>query len=164
MDESFPAYLEQVRRQRAELGESMAALEAALTLPAGAGPVWRRRVRAAGLTRVGLLGTAFTMASPSYRQRFTAAGVDLLVPGQVARDLVHAVIFEELCVGVVSDTSRVQLQAAITDLVADGAQGVVLGCTELELLLGQDDAAVPLFPTTALHVAAALDVAMAPGA
>lgn len=120
-------------------------------------------VRAAGLSRVGLLGTAFTMASPSYRERFTAAGIDLLVPGQVARDLVHRVIFEELCVGVVSDLSRVRLQAAITDLVADGAQGVVLGCTELELLLSQDDAAVPLFPTTALHVAAALDVAMAPG-
>ncbi len=119
-------------------------------------------VRAAGLTRVGLLGTAFTMASHSYRERFTAAGVELLVPGPADRDLVHRVIFEELCVGVVSERSRAALQAAIGGLVADGAQGVVLGCTELELLLRPGDAAVPLFPTTALHVAAALDLALVP--
>lgn len=117
-------------------------------------------VRAAGLARVGLLGTAFTMASPSYRQRFADAGVQLLVPGDAGRELVHRVIFDELCVGVVSDDSRMRLGAAIADLVADGAQGVVLGCTELELLLGPADATVPLFPTTRLHVQAALDAAL----
>jgi aspartate racemase len=120
-------------------------------------------VAAAGLGRVGLLGTAFTMAAPWYREPFTAAGVELVVPPDDDRALVHRVIFDELCVGVVSDASRAALRTVLDGLVAEGAQGAVLGCTELELLLGPDDAAVPLFPTTRLHVEAALDAALAAG-
>jgi aspartate racemase len=120
-------------------------------------------VAAAGLGRVGLLGTAFTMAAPWYREPFTAAGVELVVPPDDDRALVHRVIFDELCVGVVSDASRAALRTVLDGLVAEGAQGAVLGCTELELLLGPDDAAVPLFPTTRLHVEAALGAALAAG-
>jgi len=118
-------------------------------------------VRGAGIDRVGLLGTAFTMASASYRERFASAGVEVVVPVEADRALVHEVIFGELCVGVVTGASRARLREVMADLVAGGAQGVVLGCTELELLLGPDDAAVPLFPTTRIHVQAALDAALA---
>ena len=125
------------------------------------GDVTATAVAGAGVRRVGLLGTAFTMAAPWYREPFTAAGVELLVPPEDERALVHRVIFDELCVGVVSDASRAALREVVTGLVAEGAQGVVLGCTELELLLGPADADVPLFPTTRLHVEAALDAALA---
>ena len=118
-------------------------------------------VAAAGAQRVGLLGTAFTMAAPWYREPFTAAGVELVVPREDERALVHRVIFDELCVGVVDDASRTALRGVVAGLVAEGADGVVLGCTELELLLGPGDADVPLFPTTRLHVGAALDAALA---
>ena len=125
------------------------------------GDVAASAVSDAGVRRAGLLGTAFTMAAPWYRECFTAVGVELLVPPEEERALVHRVIFDELCVGVVSDASRAALRGVVAGLVAEGAQGVVLGCTELELLLGPADAEVPLYPTTRLHVEAALDAALA---
>lgn len=113
-------------------------------------------VRAAGLSTVGLLGTAFTMEQDFYRDRLAAQGLTVLVPEAPDRAEVHRVIFDELCVGVVSDTSRAAYRGVVERLVARGAQGVVLGCTEIELLLTDGDAAVPLFPTTRLHVEAAV--------
>ena len=124
-------------------------------------------VRAAGLSTVGLLGTGFTMRQESYRARMAAHGVSLLVPGEAQRELVHRVVYEELCVGVVEERSRAAFRDVIAGLVRAGAQGVVLGCTELELLVGQEDSPVPLFPTARLHVAAAVERALAgeaPGA
>jgi aspartate racemase len=120
-------------------------------------------VAAAGLTTVGLLGTAFTMEQDFYRGRLASHGLTVLVPDAEDRALVHGVIYDELCAGVVQDASRDAVLAVLRLLLARGAQGVVLGCTELELLvapgsLGQ----VPLFPTTRLHVEAALRVALAP--
>ncbi|MFI7387742.1 aspartate/glutamate racemase family protein [Streptomyces sp. NPDC049813] len=117
-------------------------------------------VRAAGLTRVGLLGTAFTMEQDFYRGRLAAGGLDVLVPDAAGRALVHRVIYEELCLGVVRDASRAAYQEVIGALVAAGAEGIVLGCTEIELLIGAQDSPVPVFPTARLHAQAAVREAL----
>ncbi len=120
-------------------------------------------VRARGLARVGLLGTAFTMEQPFYRDRLTAHGLTVDVPEEADRRLVHRIIYEELCLGVVDDGSRRLLREVVAHLVSGGSEGVVLGCTELELILGPSDAEVPVFPTTRLHAEAAVALALAPG-
>ncbi|MEU3922496.1 aspartate/glutamate racemase family protein [Streptomyces sp. NPDC029004] len=117
-------------------------------------------VRAKGLGRVGLLGTAFTMEQDFYRDRLAGHGLDVLTPDAEGRALVHRVIYEELCLGVVREESRAAYQDVIAGLVAAGAEGVVLGCTEIELLIGEKDSPVPVFPTTRLHVEAAVDAAL----
>ncbi|MFE0137774.1 aspartate/glutamate racemase family protein [Streptomyces sp. NPDC059037] len=114
----------------------------------------------AGVRRVALLGTAFTMEQDFYRERLTARGLDVLVPDAEGRALVHRVIYEELCVGVVRDESRAAYQGVIADLVRDGAEGVILGCTEIELLISQEHSEVPLFPTTRIHAEAAVAAAL----
>ncbi|MEH6374828.1 aspartate/glutamate racemase family protein [Streptomyces sp. KLMMK] len=117
-------------------------------------------VRAAGLRRVGLLGTAFTMEQEFYRGRLAAGGLEVCVPDAEGRALVHRVIYEELCVGVVREESRAAYRRVVEELVAAGAEGVILGCTEIELLLGPEDSPVPLFPTARLHAEAAVDAAL----
>ncbi|WP_396616227.1 aspartate/glutamate racemase family protein [Lysobacter soli] len=113
-------------------------------------------IRARGITRIGLLGTRFTMEQDFYRRRLIERhGLDVLVPEPDERDLVHRVIYDELCQGVIRDESRVQYRRVMDGLVARGAQGIILGCTEIGLLVGEDDASVPLFDTTALHARAA---------
>ena len=119
-----------------------------------------RAVQGAGIERVGLLGTAFTMEQDFYTGRLSAHGLDVLVPDAPGRELVHRVIYDELCQGVVREESRQAYQRVVADLVERGARGVILGCTEIELLLGADDVDVPVFATTALHVEAALDAAL----
>lgn len=137
------------------------ALEAVLDVPLlHIADVTAAAVRAAGLTRVGLLGTAFTMEQAFLRDRLAAGGLEVVVPAAADRAEVHRVVYEELCRGVVSDASRARFVEVVARLAADGAQGVVLGCTEIELLLGADDVDVPVFATTALHVRAALDAAL----
>ncbi|WP_261558846.1 aspartate/glutamate racemase family protein [Frankia tisae] len=121
-------------------------------------------VTTAGLRTVGLLGTAFTMEQAFYRDRLTAAGLRVLVPRAADRALVHRVIYDELCRGVVREESRQQYVAVIERLAAAGAEGVILGCTEIELLVRRQDSPVPVFPTTRLHVEAAVDLALATGA
>jgi aspartate racemase len=118
-------------------------------------------VHAAGLTTVGLLGTRFTMEQPFLREHLAARGLEVLVPSAVDRSVVHDVIFDELCVGVVREESRRAYQAVIAALVDAGAEGIVLGCTEIELLVGAEDSPVPVFPTTRLHVTAAVECALA---
>lgn len=118
-------------------------------------------IKAAGLTKVGLLGTRFTMEQEFYRDRLSAVhGIGVLVPGDRDRAVVHGVIYEELCLGVVDGDSRDQYRAVIGRLVEAGAQAIVLGCTEIGLLVGPDDSAVPLFDTTELHARAAAQWAM----
>ncbi|MFI9584120.1 aspartate/glutamate racemase family protein [Streptomyces sp. NPDC052236] len=117
-------------------------------------------VRAAGLVRVGLLGTAFTMEQAFYRDRLAGHGIEVLTPGAQERALVHRVIYEELCVGVVREESRAAYQDVIGSLVTAGAEGIVLGCTEIELLIGEQDSPVPVFPTTRLHAEAAVAAAL----
>ncbi len=109
-------------------------------------------IRRQGLTRIGLLGTRFTMEQDFYRQRLAERhGLEVLVPDADDRDLVHDVIYDELCLGTIRDESRAQYRRVMDALVARGAQGIVLGCTEIGLLVGEGDASVPLFDTAALH-------------
>ena len=117
-------------------------------------------VRAAGLDTVGLLGTAFTMEQDFYRERLASQGLTVLVPEADDRAEVHRVIYDELCRGVVSGPSRRMYQDVIDRLVARGAQGVILGCTEIELLIGAQDSPVPVFPTTRIHAEAAVERAL----
>ena len=118
-------------------------------------------VRAAGLSRVGLLGTAFTMEQPFYRERLAEHGLDVVIPGDRDRELVHRVIFDELAMGIVSDESRASYRRIIEGLVADGAEGIILGCTEIELLVTGEDCPVPVFPTARLHIEAAVEASFA---
>lgn len=118
-------------------------------------------VRASGLRRVGLLGTAFTMEQDFYRGRLEAGGLEVRVPEAAGRATVHRVIYEELCRGVVREESRAAYQEVIATLVADGAEGIILGCTEIELLITPEDSPVPTFPTARLHAAAAVRAALA---
>jgi aspartate racemase len=117
-------------------------------------------VRAAGLDTVGLLGTAFTMEQEFYRDRLASHGLTVLVPAAEDRAMVHAVIYDELCRGIVSASSRAAYTAVIDRLAAAGARGVILGCTEIELLIGRQDSPIPVFPTTRLHVEAAVTRAL----
>jgi aspartate racemase len=117
-------------------------------------------VRAAGMRKVGLLGTAFTMEQDFYRGRLEASGLEVCVPDAEDRALVHQVIYRELCLGIVKDDSRRHYQRVIGNLVEAGAEGVILGCTEIELLLEAKDSPVPVFPTTRLHVQAAVHAAL----
>ncbi|WP_405375144.1 MULTISPECIES: aspartate/glutamate racemase family protein [unclassified Microbacterium] len=114
-----------------------------------------------GIRRAGLLGTAFTMEQDFYRERLAAHGIEVVVPDAADRAIVHGVIFDELVHGVVSPESRTAYCGIVDRLVEQGAEGIILGCTEIELLLCQADLAVPVFPTAAIHVAAAVDAAMA---
>jgi aspartate racemase len=118
-------------------------------------------VAAAGIRRVGLLGTRFTMEDPFWAERMAGHGIDVVVPGREDRETAHRVIYDELCVGVFSDASRAAYVGIIEKLAAGGAEAVVLGCTEIELLVGPGDTGVPLFPSTAVHVRAAVAAALA---
>jgi aspartate racemase len=138
------------------------AVEVAVSIPLlHIGDVTAEAVRAAGIGRVGLLATAYTMEQPFLRERLAGHGLTVVVPGADDRALVHRVIYDELCRGVVTEESRRAFRQVIGRLVAAGAEGVVLGCTEIELLVDQSDSAVPVFPTTRLHVEAAVDRALA---
>ncbi|WP_419253351.1 aspartate/glutamate racemase family protein [Caulobacter sp. ErkDOM-YI] len=118
-------------------------------------------IKAAGLSRVGLLGTAFTMEHDFYRGRLeTKHGLEVLVPEADDRAAVHDIIYRELVAGQVLDASREVYRAVIARLVARGAQAVILGCTEIMLLVGQADSSVPVFDTTTLHALAAVERAL----
>jgi aspartate racemase len=117
-------------------------------------------VRAEGLSTVGLLGTAFTMEQDFYRNRLARRGLRVLVPDAADRAEVHRIVYDELCLGVVRPESRQVYREVIGRLVDAGAQGVILGCTEIELLVGAEDSPVPVFPTTRLHVEAAITAAL----
>ena len=115
----------------------------------------------AGVRRVGLLGTAFTMEQDFYRGRLEKRhGFEVLVPAAEERAEVHRVIYEELCRGRVEDSSRDAYRRIVDSLARRGAEGVILGCTEIGLLLSQDDTEVPLFDTTANHAAQAVQRAL----
>ncbi len=119
------------------------------------------QVRQAGLGTVGLLGTRFTMEQPFYKDRLVQQhGLQVLVPSASDRDTVHRIIYEELCLGQVREVSRQAYQRVMADLVAQGAQAIILGCTEISLLVGPDDVPVPLFDTTAIHAGHAVDWAL----
>lgn len=114
----------------------------------------------AGVDTVALLGTRYTMEKDFYRSRLEAQGLNVLVPDEPDRTVVHDVIYDELVRGRVEPQSRDAYQAIIERLRDRGAAGVIAGCTEIELLIGPDDVDLPYFPTTTLHAAAAVDFAL----
>ncbi|WP_027814960.1 aspartate/glutamate racemase family protein [Paraburkholderia bannensis] len=139
-----------------------AAIEAAISIPFLhiADPTGAA-LRAANVTRVGLLGTRYTMEQDFYVGRLREVhGIDAIVPNEPDRADVHRIIYDELCHGNVDAQSRRVYQRVIDDLAAQGAQGVILGCTEITLLIGQNDSRLPVFDTTALHAQAAVDWAL----
>jgi len=117
-------------------------------------------IQAAGVRSVGLLGTRFTMAEPFYADRMTGHGLDVVIPTADDRRTINDVIYGELVRGVIREESRAAYQEIMGRLVEQGAGGVILGCTEIELLIAQDDCPVPAFPTTRLHAEAAVDFAI----
>lgn len=119
------------------------------------------RIKAAGFERVGLLGTAFTMEQAFYRGRLEERhGLEVLVPGDEDRALVHQVIYQELVQGRIEPQSRMAYRQVIARLIDEGAQAIILGCTEIMLLVCAEDSAVPLFDTTAIHAQAAVEWAV----
>ena len=116
----------------------------------------------AGLTAVGLLGTRFTMEQDFYRERMEQHGLRVLVPPANDREIIHRIIYEELCLGKLVAESRVQYRRVMAALAAQGAEGIILGCTEISLLIGPADSTLPLFDTTALHASAAAERALSP--
>ena len=114
----------------------------------------------AGTLTVGLLGTAFTMEQDFLKSRLAGHGLTVLVPDADERKEVHRVIYEELCVGVISDTSRRTYQRVIKSLAARGAQAIILGCTEIGLLIKPEHSELPLLDTTELHAQAAVAFAL----
>ena len=120
------------------------------------------QVQAAGLKRIGLLGTRFTMEEDFYVGRLIHKyGLDVIVPEPIERDDVHRVIYDELCLGLTRAESKARYVEIIEQLIAHGAQGIILGCTEIGLLVQQADSRVPLFDTTRLHAEAAVEFALA---
>ena len=113
-----------------------------------------------GISRVALLGTKYTMTQDFYKDKLIASGIDVLIPEEDDIAFVNRVIYDELCLGVISEDSRRGYLAVIDKLAARGAQGVILGCTEIGLLLKPEDTRVPLFDTTVLHAAAAVERAL----
>lgn len=118
-------------------------------------------IKAGGFTRVGLLGTRFTMEQDFYRGRLiNQHGLDVLIPDEADRETVHRIIYEELVVGTIRDESRADYLRVIDSLAGRGAEGVILGCTEIGLLIKPGDSPLPTFDTTELHALAAVDFAL----
>lgn len=119
------------------------------------------KIVAAGIKRIGLLGTRFTMEHDFYKGRLIQDfGLDVIVPEREDRDLVHRVIYEELVQGKIVDASREEYKRIMEWLIAQGVEGIILGCTEIELLVNPTDSRVPLFPTTYIHAVAAVEKAL----
>jgi len=117
-------------------------------------------IKKADLDKVGLLGTKFTMERNFFRDKLTERGIDVLIPGDKEREHIHYTIFEELGRNVIRPETKQFYLDVINDLAAQGAQGIILGCTEIPLLLSQDDTAVPLFDTALIHSKAAVEFAL----
>ncbi|MDN3556439.1 aspartate/glutamate racemase family protein [Halomonas maura] len=133
-------------------------IEAALEIPLlHIADATAERLREDGIRRVGLLGTRFTMEQAFYRERLTERfGIEVRVPEARERETVHRVIYEELCHGRIEASSKAEYLAIIDSLHEQGAEAVILGCTEIALLVGQADTRVPLYDTTAIHAASAV--------
>jgi aspartate racemase len=139
------------------------AIEAAIDIPfLHLADATAAAVAAAEVQTVALLGTRYTMEMDFYTGRLDDHGLEVLVPNEPDRTMIHDVIFEELVRGEVREESQLSYLAAIDRLLARGAEGVIAGCTEIELLVSADDVACPYFPTTRLHALAAVDAALEP--
>lgn len=119
-------------------------------------------IKQAGHSVVALLGTRFTMEQDFYRERLRERhGLEVIVPGNEDREIIHRIIYEELCLGIVKSESRAEYRRIMQSLVSQGAQAIILGCTEISLLVNQQDADIPLFDTTAIHARESAEEALA---
>ena len=119
------------------------------------------KIKELGLGKVGLLGTRFTMEQDFYRGRLKSIfGIDVVIPDETDRQVIHDIIYNELCLGEIKDVSRKKYTEIINKLAASGAEGIILGCTEIPLLVRQEDCEVPLFDTTSIHAEAAVIFAL----
>lgn len=138
------------------------AIEAAVAIPLFhiADPT-AEEIKRSGFTRIGLLGTRFTMEQAFYKDRLQERhGLQVVTPNDADREIVHCIIYEELCLGKIEESSRTEYRRVMADLIAQGAQAIILGCTEISLLVDQSDASVPLFDTTRLHARTAAEWAL----
>ena len=136
-------------------------VEASVTIPLiHIADATAQKIRAAKLKKVGLLGTAFTMEQDFYKERLREFGLEVVVPDASDRQAVHRIIYDELCQGKVLPTSKAHYVRIMNGLVERGAEGMILGCTEIMLLVSQADSPVPIFDTTTLHAHAAVDFAL----
>jgi aspartate racemase len=137
------------------------AVEAAVTIPlVHIATATAAAVRARGHRHVGLLGTRFTMEQPFYRERLERAGLEVSVPPSEARERLHRIIYDELCLGRVEEPSRDQARRIVAALAEGGAEAIIFGCTEIMMLLSPSDSPVPVFDTTTIHALAAVDRAL----
>lgn len=114
-----------------------------------------------GMKKVGLLGTKFTMEGDFYKKTLKEKfNIDVVIPNEVDREIVHGVIYEELCKGIINEDSKEKYKKVIERLELNGAEGVVLGCTEIPLLIKQEDVAIPVFDTTTIHAVSAVEFAL----
>ena len=114
-------------------------------------------IKAQGLSNIALLGTNFTMTQDFYKQRLLDAGLTVIIPNETQRDDIHCIIYDELCQGQILENSRQRYQQVITSLAQQGAEGVILGCTEIGLLISQEDSPIPVFDTTVIHANSAVE-------
>jgi len=110
--------------------------------------------------KVALLGTAFTMEQDFYKARLKNHGIDVIIPNEADRKIIHQIIYEELCLGVINPESQQKYMTIVERLIAEGAQGIILGCTEICMLIGEVKFSVPLFDTTAIHAKEAVSFAL----
>lgn len=118
------------------------------------------QIKAQGMTSVGLLGTRYTMEQDFYKQRLVSNDINVIIPSEAEREGINEIIFEELCMGKVLQPSREYYKQVIENLIEAGAEGIILGCTEIGLLIKPEDATVPLFDTTYIHAVEAVDRAL----
>ncbi|MDX8044438.1 aspartate/glutamate racemase family protein [Gracilibacillus sp. S3-1-1] len=118
------------------------------------------KINGSNIQKIGLLGTKYTMEQDFYKARLEANGLQVMVPNETEREQINSIIFEELCLGKINSTSKEYYQQVIKKLVDDGAEGIILGCTEIGLLIKPADADVPLFDTALIHAQAAVSQAL----
>ncbi|MEH7439632.1 aspartate/glutamate racemase family protein [Neobacillus drentensis] len=118
------------------------------------------QIKKHGLKTIGLLGTKYTMEQDFYKSRLTAQGLKVLIPTDQEREIINTIIYEELCLGKILPSSKTSYKSAISNLIENGAEGIILGCTEIGLLIKQEDTNVPLFDTASIHALAAVNKAL----
>ncbi|MHA2363971.1 MAG: aspartate/glutamate racemase family protein [Candidatus Hodarchaeales archaeon] len=119
-----------------------------------------QKIKEKGFKKVGLLGTRFTMEGEFYKDRIIEYGIDVIIPGQEDRQSTHEIIYSELCLGLIKESSKIKFQSVIQQMIRDGAEGIILGCTEIPLLIKQEDIDIPLLDTTIIHALSAVDNAI----
>src|SRR5690625_2625533 len=122
--------------------------------------VTANKIKEQGINSVGLIGTSYTMEQDFYTSRLESNGIKVIVPNANEREIVNKIIFEELCLGKVKQPSRNYYKKVIRNLIETGAEGIILGCTEIESLIKPEDSKVPLFNTTYIHALEAVNISL----